>query len=84
MVKNKIYNFPLLKNAILVRGMDLNLASTLIDVLTVGEMVEFEQIKDFLLYNKLVHNVLVVEKKLQTLVVIVMDREINRPQKNYL
>ena len=44
--------------------MGQNLEQVQIDVLIVEEMGEYAQIKDFSLYNKLVRNVLEVEKKL--------------------
>ena len=68
----------------LVRVMDLNLVIAQTGVLIVVETEEYVQIKVFLQYNKLVLNVLVVEKKLPILVMIVMDKEINKPQKKYL
>ena len=64
--------------------MDQNQVQVLIGVPTVGEMEEFVLIKDFLPFNKHVHNVQVVEKKLQILVLIVMGWEINRHLKKYL
>ena len=84
MVKNKTFNFLLQKNVKLVRVMDLNLVIAQTGVLIVVEMEEYVQIKGFLQYNKLVLNVLVVEKKLPILVMIVMDKEISKLQRKYL
>ena len=53
------------------------------DVATVVGMGEFDQIKVFLLYNKLAPNVLEVGKKLLTHVQTVMDKGINKLQKKY-
>ena len=52
--------------------------------LIVEEMGEYAQIKDFSLYNKLVHNVLEVEKKLLNHAQIVVDKVINKLPKKYL
>ena len=54
-----------------------------IDVLIVEEMEGSEQIKVSLQYNKHVHNVQVVGKKLLILVMIVMVKVINNLQKEY-
>ena len=81
---NKIYNSPLLKNVALVKEMDLNLVITMTDVHTVEETDEFVQIKVFLQFNRHVHNVQVVVKKLQTHVLIVMDKGTNKLQKKFL
>ena len=64
--------------------MDRNQDIILIDAHTVVEMEEFDQIKVFLLFNKHVHNVLVVGKKLPIHVMIVTVKEINNLQKKYL
>ena len=61
--------------------MDLNQALVQIDVLIVEEMEEFVLIKVFLQFNKLVHNVLEVVKKLLIHAQIVMDKEINKQSK---
>ena len=61
---------------------NLELAQT--DVLIVVVMGEYDLIKDFLLFNKLVHSVQAVGRKLLILVQIVMVREINKLQKKYL
>ena len=63
--------------------MDLNQVIVLIDVHTAVEMEELDLIKVFLQFNKHVHNVLVAGKRLQILVMIVMVKEINNPQKKY-
>ena len=63
--------------------MDLGLDLALIDALIVVEMVEFEQIKVFLQFNKLVLNVQEVVRKLRILALIVEDKEINKFQKKY-
>ena len=60
--KNKIFNSQLLKNVLHVREVVQNLVIVQTDVLTVVEMEELEQIKVFLQFNKLVLNVLEVEK----------------------
>ena len=64
--------------------MDRNQDIILIDAHTVVEMEGFDQIKVFLLFNKHVHNVLVVGKKLPIHVMIVTVKEINNLQKKYL
>jgi len=64
--------------------MALNLGMTLVHVQCVVVMVKLDQIKVSLLFNKHVHNVQVVEKKLQILVMIVVDKEKNKLQKGYL
>ena len=61
-----------------------NLEQVLIGVLIVEEMGEYAQIKDFSLYNKLVRNVLEVEKKLLNHAQIVVDKVINKLPKKYL
>ena len=60
-----------------------NLVILLIDALTVEEMEKSDLIKAFLRYNKRVHNVMVVVRKLQILVMIVMDKERNKHLKKY-
>ena len=60
---NKVEQSLVSESAILVKVMGQNLAIVQIDVLTVVEMEELEQIKVFLQSNKLALNVLVVEKK---------------------
>ena len=52
-----------MKNVILAKEMDLNQEQIQIGVHIVVEMEEFVLIKDFLQFNKLVHNVPGVEKK---------------------
>ena len=61
--KNKIFNFLLQKNVLLVKVMDLNQGLIQTDVLTVEEMEEYVQTKVFLRFNKRAHNVLVVERR---------------------
>ena len=63
--------------------MDLNLALVLTDVLIVGGMGEYVQIRDSSQSNKLALSVPVVVKRLLTHAQIVMDKEINRLQKKY-
>ena len=63
--------------------MDLNLVIAQTGVLIVVETEEYAQIKVFLQYNKRVLSALVVVKKLLIHVAIVMDKEINKPQKKY-
>ena len=63
------------------KGSGSKVVTQLIDVLIVAGTAELELIKDFLLFNKLALNVLVVVRKLLILVVIVMVRELNKPQK---
>ena len=82
--KNKTYNFQLQKNVTHVKETDQNLVTILIDVPIVVEMEEYVQIKVFLQFNKHVHNVLGVVKKLQILVMIATVKEINNLQKKYL
>ena len=82
--KNKIFNSQLLKNVVHVREMVQNLVIVQTDVLTVAGMEELEQIKVFLQFNKLVLNVLEVEKKLQIHVMTAMVKETNKLQKKYL
>ena len=62
LVKNRIYNFQLLKNVLLAKEMDRNQVLVLIGVLIVVEMEELDQIKVFLLFNKHVLSVAVTEK----------------------
>ena len=64
--------------------MDQNLDIQQIDVPIAVATEKLDLIKDFLQFNKHVHNVLVVEKKLQIHAMIVVVREINRHQKKYL
>ena len=71
-VKNKIFNFLHLINVQLVKGAAQNQDIQQIDVLTVVEMEKLDLIKDFLLYNKHVRNVMEVEKKLRIHVTNVM------------
>ena len=63
--------------------MDQNQDIVQIDVHIVEEMEESVLIKDFLLYNKHVLNVLEVVKKLLTLVQIVVDKETNKLLKKF-
>ena len=60
-----------------------NLVILLIDVLTVEEMEKSGLIKVFLQYNKHVRNVMVMVRKLQILVMIVMDKERSKHLKKY-
>ena len=62
--------------------MDLSLGLVLIDVLTVGETVGSDLIKDSSQFNKLVLNVLAVGKKLLIHVLNAMVKETNKLQKN--
>ena len=55
-----------------------------IDALIVEEMEEYVQTKVFSLYNKLVHSVLEMEKKLQIHVQTVVAKEINKFLKKFL
>ena len=64
--------------------MDQNLDIVLIGALIVVVMGEYDQIKAFLLFNRLALNVLVAGKKLQILAQLVTAKEINKPQKKYL
>jgi len=63
--------------------MDQNLAILLIDALIVGGMEKSGLTKAFLRYNKHVRNVMVMVRKLQIHVVIVMDKERSKHQKKY-
>ena len=60
-----------------------NLVILLIDALTVEEMEKSGLIKAFLQYNKRVHNVMVMVRKLQIRVVTVMVRVKNKHLKKY-
>ena len=82
--RNKTFNFLPQRNVILVRAMDLNLDLHQIHAHTVEEMEEFDLTKVFLLFNKLVLNALVVEKKLLIHVMIVAAKVINKLQRKYL
>ena len=82
--KKQNIQFSTSENVIHVKEMDLSQVTIQIDVHIVVEMDELDQIKVFLLYNKHVHNVLAVERKLQIHAQIVMDKEINKQQKKYL
>ena len=84
LVRNKIFNFHHLINVILVKAVGLKQDTVLTDVLIAEVMVVLEQTKDFLLFNKHVLKVQEVVRKLLTRVVIVMGRETNKLQKNYL
>ena len=66
-----------------VREMVLNRAIHLIDAHIVGGMVELDLTKVFLLFNKLVLNVMEMEKKLPTLVMIAMVKAKNKHQRKY-
>ena len=68
---------------ILVKVTDLNQDIPLIDVLIVEEMVKLDLAKAFLLFNKLVLNVMEMVKKSIILVMIVMDEERDKPLKEY-
>ena len=57
---------------------------SLLDAITVLVEVKLEPIKVSLQYNKLVHNVMVMVKKLLTLVMIVTDREKIKHLRKYL
>ena len=63
--------------------MDLNLDLVPISALIVVEMEEFVLTKVFLQFNKHVHSVQEVVKRLLTHAQIVMDKEINKLQKKY-
>ena len=63
--------------------MDQNLVIAPIDVPIVVETAGLGLIKVFLLFNKHVHNVLVVVKKLQIHAMNVMVKEIDKHQKKY-
>ena len=63
--------------------MDLNQALVQINVRTVVEMGGYVRTKVFLQFNKRVHNVQVVEKKLLIHVMIVVEGETNKLQKKY-
>ena len=62
---------------------DLNQVMTLDLVQCAVVMVRFVQVKDFLLYNKLVLNVLDQVRKLQILAIVVTDREKNKRPKGF-
>ena len=61
-----------------------DLVLLLIHVLIVVVTVKYDQIRVFLLFNKPVLNVMVLEKKLQTLALIAMAKAKLKPQKKYL
>ena len=63
LVKNKIFNLLLLKSVTLVKEVVLNQVLAQTDVPIVEETEELDPIKAFLLFNKLVLNVLGVVKK---------------------
>ena len=64
--------------------MDQNLGIILIDVLIVVEMEEFDLIKVFLLFNKHALNVQALVNKLLINAAVAVDKEKNKPQKDYL
>ena len=64
--------------------MALNLVTLLINVLFVGEMEKLDLIRGFLPFNKPVHNVKELEKKLLTHVLTVTVKVISMHQKKYL
>ena len=80
---NKIYNSLLQKNVIPVREMVQSQVQVQIDVLIVGEMEGFEQIRVSSLYNKHVHSAQEAVKKLLILAMIVMVKATNNLQKKY-
>ena len=67
----------------LVKVMDVNQVIIQIDALIVVEMGEYDQIKVFLQYSKLVLNVQDLERKLLTLVAHAMGKEKGKLQKDY-
>ena len=83
MVKNKISNFQLLRNVEHAKEMVQDLVLLLIHVLIVVVTVKYDQIRVSLLFNKPVLNVMVLEKKLQTLALIAMAKEKLKHQKKY-
>ena len=82
--KKQNIQFSTSENVIPVKVMDQNQDIVQIDVHIVEEMEESVLIKDFLLYNKHVLNVLEVVKKLLTRVLIVVDKETNKLLKKFL
>ena len=81
MVKSKILNFQQLRNVEHAKGMVQDLVLLLIHVHIVGVTVKYDLIRDFLLFNKPVLNVMVLEKNLLTRVLIAMVKEKLKPQK---
>ena len=79
MGKSKILNFQQLKNVEHAKEMVQDLVLLLIHVHIVVVTVKYDLIRDFSLFNKPVHNVTVMVKKLQTHVVIVMVKEKPKP-----
>ena len=61
-----------------------DLVLLLIHVLIVVVTVKYDQIRVSLLFNKPVLNVMALEKKSQTLALIVMAKAKLKPQKKYL
>ena len=82
--KNRIFSSQPQKNVTHAKGMAQNQVQVQIDALIVEEMEEYVQTKVFSLFSKHAHNVQEVVKKLQILVLIAMDKVINKPQKKYL
>ena len=83
MEKNKILNFQQQNNVEHVREMVLNRAIHLTDAHIVEGMVELDLTKVFLLFNRLVLNVMEMEKKLLTHATTVMDKEKNKHLKKF-
>ena len=75
--KNKTLNSQHLKNVIHVVDLDPNQAMMLGLVQCAEDMVKLDRVRDFLLFNKLVHNVLDLVKKSQIHVQPVMP--LNQP-----
>ena len=83
MEKNKILNFQHPKNVKLVKDQDQSQDIILVRALCAVVMVKLDRAKDFLLFNKHVHNVQDRVKKLQIHVQIVVDKENNKRQKDF-
>jgi curved DNA-binding protein CbpA len=82
--KKQDIKFSTTKNVVLAKVMGQNQVHLLIDVQFVGGMVKYDQARVFLRFNKRVLNAKELEKKLQTHVLIVMVKVINKLQKKYL
>ena len=83
-VQNKTFNSHRLTNVPFVKEVVLNQDIQLIGVVIVVEMEKLDLTKVFSQSSKHVLNVLVVERKLQTHVTIVVEVVINKFLKKYL
>ena len=82
--KNNILNFQQQKSALPAKEMVQNQVIPQINAQLVEVMVKLDLIRDFLLFNKHVHNAKELERKLLTHAQTVMVKGTNKHQKKYL